>query len=273
MPICHLNQNIENNSVSITTLENQLVHYEVTGHGNPVVFVHGWHGSWRYWWSTMQALSARNRTYAFDLWGFGDSSNNPTGYSIDAYVDMLYGFLDALAIVKPVKLIGHSMGAAVVLRYAQKYPDDVDRIAAISMPVKGDYMNDRLVGQDPFSNVGRTPGLSWPEVDNEVRKCDINAVSKLVDEIRQKDFIRDIETCTKPLLLVFGKQDQIVKEPGNSLPDPNKGRAYISLNCSHFPMLEDQVKFNRLVLDFVLADENADLQELSPKDHWIRRNR
>ncbi|MEM8861502.1 MAG: alpha/beta hydrolase [Chloroflexota bacterium] len=259
--------------MSITTLENQLVHYEVTGHGNPVVFVHGWHGSWRYWWSTMQALSARNRTYAFDLWGFGDSSNNSNAYSIDAYVDMLYGFLDALAIVKPVTLVGHSMGAAVALRYTQKFPDDVKKVAAISMPVKGVYMHDRLMGRDPFSNVGRAPGLSWPEVDNEVRKADVNAVTSLVDEIRQNDFIKDIENCSKPLMLIFGKQDQIVKEPGNSLPETNHSRTYISLDCSHFPMLEDQLKFNRLVLDFVLAENDADLQELSPKDHWIRRNR
>ena len=75
------------------------------------------------------------------------------------------------------------------------------------------------------------------------------------------------------MLLVFGKQDQIVREPGNSLPDPTDKRAYISLDCDHFPMLEDQVKFNRLVLDFVLADDEANLQELSPKDHWVRRNR
>lgn len=257
--------------MSITTLENQLVHYEVTGHGNPVVFVHGWHGSWRYWWPTMQALSARNRTYAFDLWGFGDSSQNRERYSLDAYVDMLSGFLDALAVRKPVILVGHSLGAAVALRYTIRYPRDVDRVAAISLPVKGDYMNDRLAGQDPFSNFSRSAGMSWPEVDNEARKCDIGAIVQSVEEVRQTNFLPDIETCERPMMLVFGRQDQIIREPGNSLPEPTSNRTYISLDSSHFPMLEDKVKFNRLVLDFVLAD--GDLQDISPKDHWVRRNR
>lgn len=257
--------------MSITTLENQLVHYEVTGHGNPVVFVHGWHGSWRYWWPTMQALSARNRTYAFDLWGFGDSSQYQDRYSLDAYVDMLSGFLDALAVRKPVILVGHSLGAAVALRYTLRHPEDVDRVAAISLPVKGDYMHERLTGQDPFSNFSRTSAISWPEVDNEVRKSDMGAVSQSVEEVRRTDFLPDIQACSRPMMLIFGKQDQIIKEPGNSLPEPTTNRAYISLESDHFPMLEDKVKFNRLVLDFVLA--KGDLQEISPKDHWVRRNR
>lgn len=257
--------------MSITTLENQLVHYEVTGHGNPVVFVHGWHGSWRYWWPTMQALSARNRTYAFDLWGFGDSDKIEEGYSLDAYVEMLYGFLDTLAVRKPVILVGHSLGAAVALRYTMRHPEDVDRVAAISLPVRGNYMNERLAGADPFSGFSRANGLSWPEVDNEAKKTDTAAVSKLVDEVRQIDFLPEISSCTRPMMLVFGKQDQIVREPGNSLPEPTGSRTYISLDCNHFPMLEDKIKFNRLVLDFILAE--GDLQEISPKDHWVRRNR
>ncbi|MFT7583809.1 MAG: pimeloyl-ACP methyl ester carboxylesterase [Cellvibrionaceae bacterium] len=257
--------------MSITTLENQLVHYEVTGHGTPVIFVHGWHGSWRYWWPTMQALSAGNRTYAFDLWGFGDSSQNQEKYSLDAYVEMLHGFLDALAIRKPVILVGHSLGAAVALRYTLRYPKDVERVAAISLPVKGSYMDDRLAGRDPFSYFGRTSGISWPEVDNEVRKSDIGAVCKSVEEVRNTDFLPDIRACSRPMMLVFGKQDQIVKEPGNSLPEATTNRAYISLESDHFPMLEQKVQFNRLVLDFALSQ--GDMQAISPKDHWVRRNR
>lgn len=257
--------------MTITTLDNQIIHYEAIGHGAPVIFVHGWHGSWRYWYSTMQALSSRNRAYAFDLWGFGDSSNKPDGYSLDAYVEMLHDFLDVLAVKKPVVLVGHALGAGVALRYTVKYPEDVDRVAAISLPVKGSYMSEKLIGEDPFAGFSKTAGISWPEVDNEVRKSDMSAVAKLVDEYRNTDFLPDINSCPKPMMLIFGKQDKIVTEPGNSLPTETSERAYISLDCNHFPMLEDKVKFNRLVLDFILAE--GDLQEISPKDHWVRRNR
>ncbi|MFW6183111.1 MAG: alpha/beta fold hydrolase, partial [Chloroflexota bacterium] len=59
--------------MSITTVGEHLIHYEALGRGQPVIFIHGWLGSWRYWWSSMQGLSAHCRTFALDLWGFGDS--------------------------------------------------------------------------------------------------------------------------------------------------------------------------------------------------------
>jgi pimeloyl-ACP methyl ester carboxylesterase len=33
------------------------VHYEVLGRGRPLIFLHGWVGSWRYWIPVMQAAS------------------------------------------------------------------------------------------------------------------------------------------------------------------------------------------------------------------------
>ena len=70
--------------MSITTVGNHLIHYEVLGRGKPLIFIHGWLGSWRYWWPSMQAMSSQYRSFAFDLWGFGDSSKAPEQYTIDA---------------------------------------------------------------------------------------------------------------------------------------------------------------------------------------------
>jgi len=75
--------------MSITTVGSKLVHYEVLGRGQALIFIHGWLGSWRYWWPAMQALSSHYRTYAFDLWGFGDSSKSDEEYTLSAYVNML----------------------------------------------------------------------------------------------------------------------------------------------------------------------------------------
>jgi pimeloyl-ACP methyl ester carboxylesterase len=69
--------------MSIVALENDLIHYEVLGRGRPLIFLHGWVGSWRYWIPAMQALSISYRAYALDLWGFGDTPNRPDKYSLD----------------------------------------------------------------------------------------------------------------------------------------------------------------------------------------------
>lgn len=48
--------------MSIIVIDNQRVHYEVFGRGRPVVFLHGWLGSWRYWYTTMEIVSRYFRT-------------------------------------------------------------------------------------------------------------------------------------------------------------------------------------------------------------------
>ncbi|GAB4575327.1 MAG: hypothetical protein Kow0077_26280 [Anaerolineae bacterium] len=120
--------------MSAVTIDNDLVHYEVLGRGRPVILLHGWLNSWRYWVPSMQHLSLKYRTYALDLWGFGDSSKNPAKYSLEAYVQQLSGFMDKMGIPKAA-LIGHSLGAAVAAHYALRYPQQVARLMAISPPV------------------------------------------------------------------------------------------------------------------------------------------
>jgi pimeloyl-ACP methyl ester carboxylesterase len=120
--------------MSAITIDNDLVHYEVLGRGRPVILLHGWLSSWRYWIPTMQQLSMKYRTYALDLWGYGDSGKDPNRLSLDGHVELLGNFMDKLGITKTA-FVGHSLGSAVMVRYALRYPDRVARIMAISAPV------------------------------------------------------------------------------------------------------------------------------------------
>ncbi len=120
--------------MSAITIDNDLVHYEVLGRGRPVILLHGWLSSWRYWIPTMQQLSMKYRTYALDLWGYGDSGKDPDRLSLDAQVELLGNFMEKLGITKAA-FVGHSLGGAVMVRYALKHPDRVARLLAISAPV------------------------------------------------------------------------------------------------------------------------------------------
>ncbi len=120
--------------MSAITIENDLVHYEVLGRGRPVILIHGWLGSWRYWVPAMQQLSMKYRTYALDLWGFGDSGKDPRRYNFEAQVTLLDQFMEKLGITKAA-LIGHDLGAAVSIGYAAKHPDRVPRLLAVSPPL------------------------------------------------------------------------------------------------------------------------------------------
>ncbi|GJM41572.1 MAG: alpha/beta hydrolase [Ardenticatenaceae bacterium] len=265
--------------MSITTIDSQLIHYEVLGRGQPLIFIHGWVGSWRYWWPSMQALSAHYRTFAFDLWGFGDSSKTPEAYNLDAYVKMVDQFIDKLGVARPVILVGHGLGAAVVLRYTAtpEYKENVHKVVTISLPVAGANLTNKLQGADTGSMIGRVLGRSesFPELDSEIRKVDPMAVSKSIEEMNDLNFVPEITGLEKPLLMVYGRQDNLVLPPNGEysyLQQSINDRFYVELDlCHHFPMLQEKAKFNRLLLDFIIA--SADLTELTIKEYWQRRIR
>src|SRR5690606_23473187 len=86
--------------MSAITIEGDLIHYEVLGRGRPVILVHGWLGSWRYWVPAMSQVSMKYRTYALDLWGFGDSGKDARHYDFASQVALLDQFMNRLGITK-----------------------------------------------------------------------------------------------------------------------------------------------------------------------------
>lgn len=120
--------------MSVISIDDGLVHYEVLGRGRPVILLHGWLGSWRYWVPAMQHLSGKYRAYAIDLWGFGDSGKDNRRYGITEQVTMLHNFFEKMGIPKAV-LVGHSLGAAVALSFARRFPERSHRLMLISPPL------------------------------------------------------------------------------------------------------------------------------------------
>jgi len=100
------------------------------GRGETLVFLHGsWHDSGQ-WLSVMQTLATEYHGLVPDLIGFGESVSTATVHSVDLEVDALHTLLQALRISRCV-LVGHSLGAWVALRYAQRYPDQVRGVAVV----------------------------------------------------------------------------------------------------------------------------------------------
>ncbi|HEX7432457.1 MAG TPA: alpha/beta fold hydrolase, partial [Anaerolineaceae bacterium] len=108
--------------MSVIVLDQEILHYEVLGHGRPIIFLHGWVGSWRYWIPTMQAVCVSFRAYALDLWGFGDSAKNAHRYTLDQQVVLLDRFMEQMGIGR-VALVGHGLGAVIAMLYTLNRPE------------------------------------------------------------------------------------------------------------------------------------------------------
>lgn len=97
----------------------------------PIVLVHGGRDHARSWDWTAQALSEDYRVFAMDHRGHGDSDWVSDGnYSAGDMVYDLAQFIHQLG-CGPVRIVAHSMGGNVALRYAGMFPEMVTKLVAI----------------------------------------------------------------------------------------------------------------------------------------------
>jgi pimeloyl-ACP methyl ester carboxylesterase len=100
--------------------------------GKPnLILVHGGMDHARNWDRIAEAFMDDFRVLAPDLRGHGDSSWAPGAmYSIAEHILDLSAFVDIVGRT-PVYIVGHSLGAAIVLQYAGIYPNNVRKAVAI----------------------------------------------------------------------------------------------------------------------------------------------
>lgn len=261
--------------MSIVVIDNQVVHYEVFGRGRPVLFLHGWLGSWRYWFPTMEVVAENFRTYSFDFWGFGDSRRKNTPESIQSYSDQVIRFMDELGIDR-VQLVGHSMGGMVALKTAINYPDRITRVATVGAPIDGDSLSwllkltDRPIFADAFARLpwlrrylfrfflGETSDPAVSEVIDDSVKSSANTLRRAVSSMWRTDLRPELPRLRVPSLIVHGGRDDIVAPNQADLFDNVASAQVVMMPRSrHFPFLDEAELFNDVLLRFLKAQPPA----------------
>ena len=193
--------------MSAIILDGSMVHYEALGRGRPIVFLHGWVGSWRYWINAMQIASTSYRAYAIDLFGFGDTTRDPLRYSLDRQADLINRFLEEMGIGK-VALVGHDLGALVGFSFIKQWPKSVDRMMAINCPLEYDAVNARMRTATMPELVewlaGRTPEAT--SALSDASKADPQAVSASMAGLQANNLFSEVRNLGVPCLLVYGAE-------------------------------------------------------------------
>jgi pimeloyl-ACP methyl ester carboxylesterase len=242
-----------------------------------LVLVHGLGSSTRWWDRVVPMLARSYHIIRIDLLGHGRSAKPAGGgYAIPQQARRVGQALDRLG-VKHAIMVGHSTGGAVATALAEQRGDLVTALALIDTGPRTDaFISQGLVGQlievpvvgqllwrfrtDGLLRKGLstafTPRFQIPQqfVD-DVRGMPyhaLTAASRATDDyLKQRPLPDRLTALGKPLLVIFGEQDQRWRSSSAALYRAVAGaRVELLPGVGHSPMLEDPPRTAALLLTF-----------------------
>ncbi|MGD2171187.1 MAG: alpha/beta hydrolase [Gammaproteobacteria bacterium] len=137
------------------TLGDGVCHYRLDGpqNGSVLLMIHGATvPGWEFDRLAPLLQAAGIRTLVPDLYGHGNSARPRKPYDYELFCRQIDELLEALAIDRPVDVLGHSMGAAIAARLACRDPDRYGRLLLVAPLVD-------FTATTPATRVLALPGL------------------------------------------------------------------------------------------------------------------
>jgi pimeloyl-ACP methyl ester carboxylesterase len=227
-------------------------------------------------------LGKRFRLIAFDLPGFGEADRPNAAYDSTFFSDQLLALLDTLGLER-AHLVGSSLGASIIIRFAANHLERVDRAALAApggfgrrthplmrlpaLPLVGSWL-----GRPSPSNNALTLRLAMHDrhhITAELLEL-TNAHARIAGSERsfvrtlqagvgllgskhRADVAADAARLERPTLLLWGKQDRVF--PARNAPRAAallpQARLKLIDRCGHYPHWEQPDIFAAAVLDFL----------------------
>jgi 3-oxoadipate enol-lactonase len=260
----------------------QELYYELHGEGPPLVLVMGIGYDSSLWTlAQVPVLSTQFQVILVDNRDAGRSSKAHQPYTIADMADDLAGLLDALGIQRS-HLLGLSMGGMIAQEFALKHSDRLDRLVLTGTGaaparsavdpiqiwswVKANDATGEVFGGQQFVSLFSTAFLRNHEAVRDTAALlasnpypmSPEAYGRQADAYRQFDALDRLAAITAPTLVVVGEQDLltppwIAREVAEAIPGA-RFEVIRGDGSSHLVPIECPNEFNRLVLNFLVAE-------------------
>lgn len=117
-------------------VEGVRLHYLMTGHGAPVLLLHGYAETSLMWRPLMPLLGERLTVIAPDLPGIGDSSIPADGLDMKTSAVRIHALIRSLGMQK-IEVVGHDIGLMVAYAYAAMYPAETTKLVVMDAFLPG----------------------------------------------------------------------------------------------------------------------------------------
>ncbi|HYH88950.1 MAG TPA: alpha/beta hydrolase [Solirubrobacteraceae bacterium] len=258
------------------------LHYEETGEGPPILFIHEFAGDHRSWEPQVRFFSRRYRCITYAARGYTPSD---VPDSLDAYTQA-QAVADAVAVldaagVERAHVVGLSMGGFCTLHLGLRHPE-----RALSLVVAGcgygaqperqeSFRSESAVIAESFREQGaeevakryslgparvqfqNKDPRGWQEFAHQLGEHDSTGAELTMLGVQARrpslyELTGELEQMTTPLLLITGDEDEGCLEPDLMLKRTIPSAALLVLpRTGHTCNLEDPAAFNRAVADFI----------------------
>ncbi|HEY8613622.1 MAG TPA: alpha/beta fold hydrolase [Roseomonas sp.] len=187
------------------------MYYEIHGEGEPLVLVHGAFGAVDQWGSILSTLAADHQVIAVDLQGHGRTADIDRPFTYDAFADDVAGLMDHLGVAH-ADVVGYSMGATIVLRFAMRHPARVRKLVVISGGYRqdGSYPDVLASIQEITPDVFAGTPIEEAYLRNAANPEDFPALVDKASVLVATDFAwseADVRAIAAPTLLIYADSD------------------------------------------------------------------
>ncbi len=261
----------------LTEIKNVTISYNDVGEGNiPIIFLHGFPFDKSMWKGQLDSLKSSYRVIAFDIRGFGKSTEANTALSIDLFSEDLVSFMDKLNIEKAI-VCGLSMGGYIALNAIKRFPE---RFAALILCDTQCIADTAEVKENRYKaivqiNLDGATEFNEKFIKSVFHPDSLNNKKELVENLRSIVFANSkgiinaglialaerSETCSSldaihiPTLIICGREDKVIPLAQAEFMQKHIKDAGLKIieNAGHVSNLEQPEQFNKCLLDFLLS--------------------
>lgn len=186
--------------------------------------------------------------------------------TVDYLTDRLANFLDEYVQRPPYNLVGSSLGGQIILTYATRYPEKVDRLVLLcpsglhgdeNLPMmegvrrsQYDTLVQSVFHRSHFANEELVAVIERKFQDRKWKKGVLRTLRGTVGH----SVAPLLSQVSQPTLLIWGENDQVISDvPGSirAADQIRQVRQVVIPRCGHAPQIEKARLVNQLVVRFL----------------------
>lgn len=257
--------------------------YDCEGHGDALVFVHGWGVDKRIWRQQTKYFSQHFRVLTIDLPGHGQSTW--LRVSLAQMAEDFNAVTETLNFVR-MRIVGSSLGGLLTFKFHALFPEKVQSLTLVGSMPKFSQSDDHPYGLDieRMRILGQQLQSAYPDIVNiffrslftneerasrrykwlqKFKKFDgipeQEALAEYLNILEHEDLREDLKAIKIPLQFINGTEDYICDAETvaflRSLAP--KARFDDFPRCGHFPFLSKPYEFNMLLHDFFKGNHGS----------------